>query len=299
MIIVSHFVIVVFVVMVVKTRSYKRQVAATTTTEAVVRSDRSDRHSRRVKILTTPSFLDSSTRTYKIYSPVAKPPSRAVVVAAPEDEEYDATEALVELQDDVVVDRRPQYVGCICLNPMRPITQYMYCINVYNIDRTLHYRSAYIIYDKTSRFYHVYSIISNCFPETADDATTAATAATTASGYPAPVNTVQMKYTTYANESVVNYIMMMMVPSNEYDYFIQDDIVGITASKEEFAQTAFDSESSYYDINHLFHDNTSSDTVNGFKAFNLIPSRNYWRDPTSAIGPSYTESVINSVLLIL
>ena len=178
---------------------------------------------------------------------------------------------------------------------MRPITQYMYCINVYNIDRTLHYRSAYIIYDKTSRLYHVYSIISNCFPETADDATTA----TTASGYPAPVNTVQMKYTTYVNESVVNYIITMMVPSNEYDYFIQDDIVGITTSKEEFAQTAFDSESSYYDINHLFHDNTSSDTVNGFKAFNLIPSRNYWRDPTSAIGPSYTESVINSALLIL
>lgn len=295
--IVSHFVIVVFVVMVVKTRSYKRQVAATAATEAVARSDgRSHRHSRRVKILTTPSFLDSSTRTYKIYSPVAKPPSsRAVVTAVPEDEECVATEALVELQDDVVVDRRPQFVGCICLNPMRPITQYMYCINVYNIDRTLHYRSAYIIYDKTSRFYHVYSIISNCFPETADDATTA----TTASGYPAPVNTVQMKYTTYANESVVNYIMMMMVPSNEYDYFIQDDIVGITASKEEFAQTAFDSESSYYDINHLFHDNTSSDTVNGFKAFNLIPSRNYWRDPTSTIGPTYTESVINSVLLIL
>ena len=285
--------------MVVKTRSYKRTEAAAATEAAVRsdRSDRSDRHSRRVKILTTPSFLDSSTRTYKIYSPVAKPPSRAVVVAAPEDEEYDATEALVELQDDVV-DRRPQFVGCICLNPMCPITQYMYCINVYNIDRTLHYRSAYIIYDKTSRLYHVYSIISNCFPETADDATATATA-TTASGYPAPVNTVQMKYTTYVNESVVNYVMTMMVPSNEYDYFIQDDIVGITTSKEEFAQTAFDSESSYYDINHLFHDNTSSDTVNGFKAFNLIPSRNYWRDPTSAIGPSYTESVINSALLIL
>ena len=282
--------------MVVKTRSYKRQVAAeaAAATEAVVHSDR---HSRRVKILTTPSFLDSSTRTYKIYSPVAKLPSRAVVTAVPEDEEYDATEALVELQDDVV-DRRPQFVGCICLNPMCPITQYMYCINVYNIDRTLHYRSAYIIYDKTSRLYHVYSIISNCFPETADDATATATA-TTASGYPAPVNTVQMKYTTYVNESVVNYVMTMMVPSNEYDYFIQDDIVGITTSKEEFAQTAFDSESSYYDINHLFHDNTSSDTVNGFKAFNLIPSRNYWRDPTSAIGPSYTESVINSALLIL
>ena len=52
-------------------------------------------------------------------------------------------------------------------------------------------------------------------------------------------------------------------------------------------------------INRLFNDNTSRETVNGYKAFHLIPSRKYWRDPTSAIGPSYTESVINSVLLVL
>ena len=267
-------------VMVVQTRSSHRQVATESINAAVTdRSDRSDLR-RRVKILTTPSFLDASIRTYKIYSPVAKHS-----YCLKEEEEHVAAEALVELQD---IDG----VANICLNPMRPITQYMYCINVYNSDRTLHYRSAYIIYDKTSRLYHVYSIISNCFPDASD-------AATTATGYPAPVHTVQMKYTTYGNESVVNYIMTMMVPSSEYDYFIQDDIIGIVASEEEFAQTAFDPESSYYDIDHLFRDNTSRETVNGYKAFYMIPSRNYWRDPISAIGPSYTESVINSVLLIL
>lgn len=283
MIIVSHFVIVIFVVMVVQTRSSNRQVMAEAIEATVTdRSDRSDRSDlrRRVKILTTPSFLDASIRTYKIYSPVAKHS-----YCLKEEEEHVAAEALVELQDN-------DGVANICLNPMRPITQYMYCINVYNSDRTLHYRSAYIIYDKTSRLYHVYSIISNCFPDASD-------AATAATGYPAPVNTVQMKYTTYVSESVVNYIMTMMVPSSEYDYFIQDDIIGIVASEEEITQTAFDPESSYYDIDHLFHDNTSHETVNGCKAFYMIPSRNYWRDPTSTIGPSYTESVINSVLLIL
>ena len=236
---------------------------------------------RNVKIL-TPSFRDANIKTYKIYSPSEKPSSSSFA-SLEEEEECIATEALVELQN-------------VCLNPMRPITQYMYCINVYNSDRTLHYRSAYITYDNTTRMYHVYSIISNCFP---DAVSTAAATATAASGYPAPMNTVQMKYTTYINESVVNYIMTMIVPSNEYDYFIQDDIVGIVVPKEEFAQAAFDPESSYYDIDNIFNDNTSRETLYGFKAFQLIPSRKYWRDPTSAIGPSYTESVINSALLIL
>ncbi len=291
------------VVMVVITRSYKkRQLAATAAAAAATGDNNTHPAHRRVKIVTTPSFRDASIRTYKIYSPTIKPSSSssssssAVVTLEEEEEaEYVATEALVDLQSEE--DRQPQFVGCICLNPMRPITQYMYCINVYNRERTLHYKTAYILYDNSSRLYHVLSIISNCFPD-ADATPTATTDAPTASGYPAPVNTIQMKYTTYANESVVNYMMTLIVPSNEYDYFIQDDIIGIVTSKEELAQTAFAPESSFYDINRLFNDNTSRETVNGYKAFHLT-SRKYWRDPTSAIGPSYTESVINSVLHVL
>ena len=227
-----------------------------------------NRGRRRVKLLTTPSFLDASIRSYKIYSPST--------TVHDDDDERLATEALVALQDDGVTN--------ICLNPMRPITQYMYCISVYNSDRTLHYRSAYIIYDNTMRLYYVYSIISNCFPH----ATVAATA--TASGYPAPVHTVQMKYTTNDIKLIVNYIMTMIIPSSEYDYFIQDDIVGIIASKDEF--------------DHLFRDNTSRETRYGYKVFHLIPSRKYWFDPratatATAIWPSYTESVVQSALLIL
>ena len=243
-----------------------------------------NRGRRRVKLLTTPSFLDASIRSYKIYSPST--------TVQDHDDERLATEALVALQDDGVTN--------ICLNPMRPITQYMYCISVYNSDRTLHYRSAYIIYDNTMRLYYVYSIISNCFPH----ATAATATAATASGYPAPVHTVQMKYTTNDIKLIVNYIMTMIIPSSEYDYFIQDDIVGIIASKDEFEQTAFSEDSSYYDLDHLFRDNTSCETIYGYKVFHLIPSRKYWFDPratatATAIWPSYTESVVQSALLIL
>lgn len=118
-----------------------------------------------------------------------------------------------------------------------------------------------------------------------------------------------MKYLTYIREYIVNYIMTIIVPSDEYDYFIQDDIVGIVASNEELQNIAFSQDSSYYDIDHLFRDNTSRETAYGWKTFQLIPSRKYW-DPIvdttesvagagAAIRSSYTESVANSVLLIL
>jgi hypothetical protein len=284
--------------MVVKTRSHNKKLAAAAAAAdaAAAAADAAIDSGRRVRIV-TPSFRDASIRTYKLYSPTARPSSSSLF--ADLEERQVAAEALVELQQE----DNQCVVGAlnanICLNPMRPITQYMYCINVFNSDITLHYKTAYVLYDNTTRLYYVYSIVSNCFPDSdAATATAAATAAATGN-LPEPVHTVQMKYTSFTYDLIVNYIMTMIVPSNEYDYFIQDDIVGITVSKEDFVQTAFGPDSSYYDINHLFNENTSRETINGYNTFHLIPSRKYWHDPTSAIGPSYTESVINSMILLL
>jgi hypothetical protein len=275
--------------MVVKTRSYTRQVVAADAADAADAEHQDRRQGRRVK-LSTPSFRDASIRTYKVYSPNLTPKQ--------------AADALVALQDD-----NTEYSGgCIsstCMNPMRPITQFMYCISVYNSDITLHYKTVYILYDSKTRLYNIYSIISNCVPETGYTETDCG--GSCVDGYPAPVHTVQMKYITYNHDSIVNYIMTMIVPSKEYDYFIQDDIVGIVASNEELQNIAFSQDSSYYDIDHLFHDNTSRETAYGWKTFQLIPSRKYWGpivDTTesaagTAIRSSYAESVIHSVLLIL
>ena len=280
--------------MVVKTRSYNKKVAAAEAAEVAEVAEVADRHSgRRVRIL-TPSFRDGSIRTYKVYSPTARPSSSSLF--ADLEERQVAAEALVELQQEDNEGVVGAWNTNICLNPMRPITQYMYCINVFNSDITLHYKTAYILYDNTTRLYYVYSIISNCFPDVDTDTTDTASET---GNCPAPVHTVQMKYTSFAHELIVNYIMTMIVPSNEYDYFIQDDVVGITVSKEDFVQTAFGPDSSYYDINHLFYDNTSRETINGYNTFHLIPTRKYWHDPTASIGPSYTESVINSMVLLL
>ena len=299
------------VVMVVKTRSYNRQVAAAAD-DAAAEPPVTDNHNnrRRVKIMTR-SFLDASINTYKIYSPSLTPKQSSLTKEDDDDDEAMMTtaDALVALQDE----NTQSGGGCItatCMNPMRPITRFMYCIRVYNSEITIHYNTAYILYDNKTRLYHVYSIISNCVPETAYTDTGCGGDGGGGSGgrvdgYPAPAHTIQTKYTTYINESIVNYIMTMIVPSNEYDYFIKDDIIGIVASKEELDKIAFSEDSSYYDIDHLFHDNTSRETVYGWKTFQLIPSRTY-RVETSqaaaaaaAIRSPYTESVTNSVLLIL
>ena len=95
--------------------------------------------------------------------------------------------------------------------------------------------------------------------------------------------------------------MTMIVPSEQYDYFIQDDILGIIASNEELAEAAFGPDSCYYDVAHLFQNDTSSrETTNGLKAFHLIPSREFWFDPTSTyMWQTYSATIANCALMIV
>jgi hypothetical protein len=193
----------------------------------------------------------------------------------------------------------------------------MYRISVYNIDQTSHYKTAYIIYDNTSRLYHIHTIISNQLPNEADGDTNAANTfvpSTTCRNLPEPGNTIQTKYTTYICDMAINYIMMMVIPSKEYDYYIQDDILGVVIQDDEFRKIAFGADSSFYDIEGLLHDKSSTETITGFKAFMLIPSRNFWYAPagsyftttesSASVSASYGENrymsdTLNSVIMIL
>ena len=285
--------------------------------------------SSRVKF-TTPSFREASIRSYKIYTPritaaaaaSAASAERAYIreeVADDEHTESDVSyiaEAIMDLQGKET-RKNTVITKHMCLNPMTPITRYAYSIQVYNSAKTLHYRSAYVLYDNITRLYTVYSIISNVFT-TSDDGGVHQCGGGGVSGVsdvngddddgddaahklPNPVHTVHTKYTTFACETVVNYLMTMIVPSEQYDYFIQDDILGIIASNEELAATAFGPDSSYYDVAHLFQNDTSSrETTNGLKAFHLIPSREFWFDPTSTyMWQTYSAMIANCALMIV
>jgi hypothetical protein len=288
--------------MVVKTRSSNKKKSSNT----VVAGPCDDHHS-----LFTPSIREASIWKYKIHTG-----RRAISSGGghvhyrdhqEEEEEHDmaaaleasATEALVDLSESP----NPEDVmsSHACINPMQPITRYMYRIGVYNSERTLHYKTAFILYNHKNRLYYVYTIVSNSYP---DDGSSSPSSSPPESGFPQPVNTIHMKYLSYIGDTIMNYVATLIVPHKDYDYFIQDDILGIVQSNDSaFTACVFGDESSYYDIDRLLHDKTSTETTNGFKVFQLIGSRNYWFDPAAA-APSdssvpYTPGTLQSVLQIL
>jgi hypothetical protein len=262
-----------------------------------------------VKIL-TPSLRTASMRSYKIYTggnrsksrnhhdpyeeSVQSPVVEEDVVMGEEDMEEAAAAAAAETLTGLRTTNKHA-----CMNPMHPITRYMYRMQVFNSSCTHHYKTAFIGYNNKNRLYYVHTIISNCYRDSGD-ADTASTATATA-GLPLPVNTLQMKYSSYINESIENFVMTMLVPSREYDYHIRDDIIGVATTEAEFCDAIFGQDSSYYDVDGLLHDESSNETTNGFKAFSLIPSRSYWFDPLVAETHSttYSSYTIHSVLNIL
>jgi hypothetical protein len=219
--------------------------------------------------------------------------------------EASATEALVDISDSGSSPSSPSNPEDVmsshaCINPMQPITRYMYRISVYNSERTLHYKTAFILYNHKNRLYYVYTIVSNSYPSDADDASSASSSPPE-SGFPQPVNTIHMKYLSYIGDTIMNYVATLIVPHKNYDYFIQDDILGVVQSNDgAFTASVFSDESSYYDIDRLLHDKTSTETTNGFRVFQLIGSRNYWYDPAAAAASEpYTPETLQSVLQIL
>jgi hypothetical protein len=297
--------------MVVKTRSSNKKKSSNT----VVAGPCDDHHS-----LFTPSIREASIWKYKIHtgrrSTSRNSGGHVHYRNQEQDQEQDmealeasATEALVDLSESP----NPEDVMYAheCINPMQPITRYMYRISVYNSERTLHYKTAFILYNHKNRLYYVYTIVSNSYPSDNDDASSVSSSASdspssspSASGFPQPVNTIHMKYLSYIGDTIMNYVTTLIVPHKDYDYFIQDDILGIVQSNDcAFTACVFGDESSYYDIDRLLHDKTSTETTNGFKVFQLIGSRNYWFDPAVLPTPTpttaYTTNTLQSVLQIL
>lgn len=259
------------------------------------------RSGRHVRICaTTSSFVDASVRTYKIYTGGCRggggSGKGATAAATP------AVDAAVDAAVDVAVDALADMATLDekgsqhrCINPMNPISRYIYKIEVFNKEHTYHYKTAFVLYNNANRMYYVYSISSNQFqpntpppPEQHLDS------------FPVPRNTIQLEYTSYTHDSIVNYIMTLLVPLNLYDYFIRDDIIGaVSSNPTEFTEMAFSEHSSYYDIDRFIYDDQSR-SGETFNAFQLIPSRNYWFDPFDA-QPShpYTSDIPYSVLTIL
>jgi len=265
----------------------------------------------------TSSLHEACLRTYKIYRGNNRNKSSREVpepVPEPVPELEELVEQEYESQDDTtyndpaVVDAANSLTELkitnkhTCMNPMHPLTHFMYRIQVYNSSVTMHYKTAFIGYNHKTRLFYVHTIISNCYCESSAGVPyDAHTHGCYDDGLPLPVNTLQVKYSSYLNDYIENYIMKILVPSKDFDYHIRDDILGVAISDADFCEVFESESSSYYDVDRLLHDTNSTHTINGFKTFQLIPSRYYWFDPIDPDSrlSSYSSDTINSVLTIL
>jgi hypothetical protein len=287
--------------MVVRTRSSGTSVAAPAAVATVSAVANADRAPRRAARFATPSYTDASIRSYKIYTPKRRP-VRGVVTEESEPEfgfeesAAEAAEAMASM-NYVSIDAVASFHPRSCLNPMRPVTRYIYKLSVYNMSQTTHYNTSYVMYNRDTRTYHVYSVISTTGVGGVD---ATATTATTGETLPAPTNTIQTRYTTYM--SADSYIMNVVIPCDQREYCVLADFVGVIMDDNEFKQCAFGEDSCYYDIDELWNSNDSKETLTGHKMFILTPTRVYYWDAGAGVVPTtamYTVDNINAALNII
>jgi hypothetical protein len=255
--------------MVVRTRSSGTSavvaapvVAAPVVAAPVVAAPSVARAPRRAARFATPSYTESSLRSYKIYTPKRRP-VRGVVVdesepeLGSENDAIEAADALASMNYASEAYEAPIPAAAAasasfhhprsCLNPMRPVTRYIYKLSVYNLSQTSHYNTSYVMYNRDTRTYHVYSVISTTG---AGGAAATAAMATGESSLPEPTNTIQTRYTTYM--SADSYIMNVVIPCDQREYCVLADFVGVIMDDNDFKQRAFGEDSCYYDIDELW-----------------------------------------------
>ena len=290
--------------MVVRTRSsYTSGTVATATATATA--------PRRAARFTTSSYTESSLRSYKTYIPKRRhvrvyESEESEPESGSEIEATEAAEALVSMGDaDSASESSESPESPIpvaaasfhhrsCLNPMRPVTRYIYKLSVYNMAQTTHYNTSYVMYNRETGTYHVYSIISTML------AGGAAAAMAGGESLPEPTNTIQTRYTTHT--SVDSYIMNVVIPCDQRDYCVLADFVGVIGDDVEFKRRAFGVDSCYYDIDELWNSNDSDETLTGHKMFILTPTRVYYWDAGAGVVPTtamYSAENINSALDII
>lgn len=275
--------------------------------------------------LFTPSYREASIRNYKIYTPIKKSRRHRSHDDDHEHEMTDAVEALLSLQDqdqvqepEPVQETRANMDAQCCLNPMRPITRFIYRLSIYNMAQTTHFNTSYVIYNNENHMFYTYTIVSTSIQGTATSTAAATTAAMDDNGLPQPRNTIQTKYVVTFTKTQ-DYIMNVIVPL--HDYCILSDIIGVVSSEEEFNRIAFNPESSYYDIDALWTSDTSSETLTGHKAFIISPTRVFHKNVSWFESPlnlnedddgeiqshphhhchceAYTQVILNTILRIL
>ena len=275
-----------------------------------VSSSSSTQSPRRSPRLSTPSYIEASLRSYKVYTPNVRGRTRRCQELDSEqvfgsESEYEAVAALVSMgegeteTEGEAVETEMSFQRQSCLNPMNPVTRYIYKLGVYSIDQTTHYNTAYVIYNRDTRTYYVYSVISTTI-DSGDARAEAEAEAVVVGSLPEPINPIQTKFTTYVN--ITTYIMNLVIPSKQREYCVLSDFIGVVGSDADFKTRAFGTDSCYYDIDELWNTTDSTETITGHKMFILTPTRVYYWDAGAGVVPTssmYTDNDIYAAMEII
>jgi len=265
---------------------------------------------RRSPRLSTPSYIEASLRSYKVYTPIrgrTRHSDEPVFGSESEQKpglEFEAAEVLVSMGGAAEGETEGgaaemSFQRQSCLNPMNPVTRYIYKLGVYSIDQTTHYNTAYVVYNRDTRTYYVYSVISTTI-DSGDAGAVGATAAVAVGSLPEPINPIQTKFTTYVN--ITTYIMNLVIPSKQREYCVLSDFIGVVGSDADFKDRVFSTDSCYYDIDEIWNANDSTETITGHKMFILTPTRVYYWDAGAGVVPTssmYTDNDIYAAMEII
>ena len=287
--------------MAIPTRRSSRRTASASSTA----SSPPTQSPRRSPRLSTPSYIEASLRSYKVYTPPVRGRTRRCQELESEqvfvsESEYEAVAALVSMgegdtENCEVGETEMSFQRQSCINPMNPVTRYIYKLAVYSIDQTTHYNTAYVIYNRETRTYYVYSVISTSMGSGGEGAD-----AVVVGSLPEPTNAIQTKFTTYVN--ITTYIMNLVIPSKQREYCVLSDFIGVVGSDADFKARAFGTESCYYDIDELWNTTDSTETITGHKMFVLTPTRVYYWDAGAGVVPTssmYTDNDIYAAMEII
>jgi hypothetical protein len=170
-----------------------------------------------------------------------------------------------------------------CINPITPCFHYVYRFQVTDPECKQHYTTCYILYDESSRRFHIHN--NNTLIAVKQTATeeTVATSSRSACiqpslNYASPrEHSFITKYITFMVDCVEKYIHNILIHDSA-PILITSMFFGLVISDNSKYRKLFETDTTFYDIDALNYSTTSTQTTTGHELFMLTPPTYYTKN---------------------
>lgn len=170
-----------------------------------------------------------------------------------------------------------------CINPITPCFHYMYRFQITDPECKQHYTTCYILYDETSRRFHIHNkntliAVKQTFTEESAATSSRSACIQPSLNYASPrEHSFLTKYITFMVDCVEKYIHNILI-HDSVPVLITSMFFGIVISDNSKYRKLFDTDTTFYDIDALNHSTTSTQTTTGHEMFMLTPPTYYTKD---------------------